>query len=185
MLFRSLFNIDFKNIQGENCIFGDKVLEYIQYRYPFMDVGSIHDNMDPETNLYEGQTLMDVWEFAKNRPGQVVIYYHSKGVLSASPHSKQWRDFLTQTLVTDWRIRQKEFEYFQPDVMGCTDQAAMNDGKNIMSGNFWWATTDYIATLPEPNYTDRYAYEDWIMLNNPRVHVVNHIPVNPYEEYIL
>jgi len=147
----------FKNIVDEYIKKRYGFVSYIQYR----DVG--------EENLYEGATLIPMWEYSINFPGEIVVYIHTKGVLSIGVQTKCWRELLNEIIINQWRMRLYDIK--DHDVVGVTD---FNPA--IMSGNFFWSKTDYISTLPMPYYAEnRYKYENWIMLNNPNRKIVFNI----------
>lgn len=155
------FELDKVRIQTGSPVFCDfktKVQEYLDIRFPFVNVLEYRDVSAP--NLYEGTTLKRMWTYSKEHPGEVVCYFHNKGVMSLSPPVSCWRQLLMEVLVNQWSMRYADLEGH--DVVGIQDV-----NYRVLSGNFFWATTDYIATLPEPVYENRYDYELWIFKNNP------------------
>ena len=142
------------------CNFKDKVQEYLDIRFPFVKVLEYRDVSAP--NLYEGTTLKQMWLYAKEHPGEVLCYFHDKGVMSLAQTTKCWRELLMEVLVRQWPMRYADLEGH--DVVAIQDVNV-----RVLSGNFFWATTDYVATLPEPVYESRYDYELWILKNIPKV----------------
>jgi hypothetical protein len=57
-----------------------------------------------------------------------------------------------------------DFEAFHIDSMACTSDSISYYGRDLhYSGNFWWATSDHLAKLPELDDTkDRHTCEFWI-----------------------
>lgn len=159
-----------QHITGKNIYFQDKVVEYIKYRHPWLTHITIND-LNPD-HIFEGHTLIPLWEYSKQHPGETVIYIHNKGVCSSSPQVKVWREILNKEIIANWYQRSQDMEGF--DLLGVRDATVRYDERGLThtSGNFFWATTDYVATLPEPRYSDRYEYERWITSNEPNVNYV-------------
>lgn len=150
-------------------LFQDKLMEYVNHRYPNVH---IHINDLTPDHVFEGHTLVPLWEYSLNNPGETVVYIHNKGVCSSSPQVKLWRETLNKEMIEKWPQRIKDLEGY--DVLGVKDATVRYDERGLThtSGNFFWATTDYIATLEKPLYTDRYEYERWITSNTPNVNYV-------------
>jgi hypothetical protein len=143
----------------------DDFLDWMKF-YPKLTV--IHTG----NFLEETPTLLELEAYAASHPGQV-LYLHTKGV------SK-----LFSAPITDWRLY---MEYFCVERWkDCTillsqgiDCCGVNWMENTFlgyhphfSGNFWWATTDYIRTL-NPTYLrsdSRYDREFWIGSGSPNYH---------------
>jgi len=143
-------------------LFEGKVLSYIKKRYPFVEVVSVRDT--GELNIYEGETLKYLHNHCIENTG-VVAYYHTKGVLSASVETKLWRNFLDEVMINQWQMRYFDIQNY--DCIGVKD-----GNPSVYSGNYFWAKNSYISSLPEPISTDRYYYETWVHLNNPKSGVV-------------
>jgi hypothetical protein len=161
---------------GSNKSTYELVVGYIHDRYPWAEIIDVRDtSISP--NLYEGQTLNHLYQYCQNNPGYV-FYFHSKGMSRTDmPQIHDWRKFLQHHLVQRWKI--------------CVGELKNNDVAMVNSrsrGNFWWATTDYIRTLANPltpevykpddpdfwlgTYRFRYALEEWVWLNNPKIYYV-------------
>jgi hypothetical protein len=172
--------------------FEAKVREYIQARYPWVTVWSVRDTSD--TNIYEAHTLTHVWRWAQSNSG-VVGYVHSKGVVSASASVCNWREVLDYYMLTRWRDCVAALTH-QHRVVGVSDA---NSRGLVTSGNFWWATTQHCASLSDPLRSDlyvpdivefqphaaawRYAFERWILSDQPPVHWIAHTGVDHFREY--
>lgn len=160
-------------IQDANILFKDKVEEYLALKYGISPI-EIRDTGEP--NIYEGSTLLGLWEYCKDNPNEYIGYIHNKGVVSASVNTYNWRQYLNQKFITEWRDRYIELLQGY-DVVGLKD-AKCDD--TILSGNFFYASTNYIATLEEPSYTDRYQYEKWILSGNPKVYIADNTNVDHF-----
>lgn len=155
----------------------EKLREYTSIRYPFLNIEEVRDTGEP--NLFEGSTLLPLWEYSKANPNKYVAYIHTKGVMSVGVHSKCWREVLNKNFISDWRVRYRDL-LFGHDVVGMKDKQCDD---TILSGNFWWASTNYIATLEQPLYDDRYQYEKWILSGNPKTCIIRNTNVDHFKEY--
>lgn len=157
----------------------EKVAEYIQLRYPNISIKDIRDT--GAENIYEGSTLIPLWEHSVNNPSTYVGYIHNKGVMSLSVQTSCWRQYLNKIFITQWKDR-----YI--DLLEDYDVVAVLDGQcdgTIISGNFFYASTDYIATLEKPHYTDRYQYEKWILSGNPKLKIVHNTQLDHFKDIYL
>lgn len=123
---------------------------------------------------FEELTLNRAREWSLANPGANVFYCHTKGAYHVFPGTEAWREWLMDRLVGAWPPRVKELERY--DTTGLHYMTTEEFGPEIVqtpyyAGNFWWATTDYLSTLPElPELTDatRGLAEAWIGTGNPR-----------------
>ncbi len=157
--------------------FYEKFEEYKDRFYPSLITETVRDTGD--LNIYEGQSLERLWEYSKQNPGTYVGYVHTKGVMSVSIQTYKWRQLLNKLFITEWKDRYIEV-LNGADVVGALDKQC--DG-TILSGNFFYAKTDYIATLERPIYTDRYQCEKWILSGNPDLHICHNSNIDHFSDY--
>lgn len=156
-----------------------KFREYISEHYNFLKLIDVRDTGEP--NIYEGSTLIPLWDYAKHNPNQYVGYIHNKGVLSVSPHTCWWRKELSYWFIRNWRDRYIELLEAEYDVVGLKD---LKTDDTTLSGNFFYASTNYIASLDKPDFGgDRYKYEKWILSGNPKLHIVHNTKKDQFIEY--
>lgn len=115
------------------------------------------------SDRYERATLEHMREYSKNEETQYV-YMHSKGIShinGPNQHTSNcvmdWLKLLLHWNVTHWVNASNNL--MKHDIYGCEYSSVPN---NHYSGNFWWANSGYIRTLPERiggNYCDP---EFWI-----------------------
>ena len=170
--------------------FESKVVEYINLRYPFVNILDIRDTGAP--NIYEGHTLKLLY----NRCHEAdidVLYFHSKGVINnGSASIANWREILNHFCITEWVECVNQLQY--ADVVGLKETSKLN----IISGNFWWSNSKYIRSLPDPIASEkymsaadcwpgkisyRYSFEHWIAVNNPNIYFVADTALNHYRQY--
>lgn len=164
------FSIDFKH----------KLIEYVKLRYPFVNILDVRDTGEP--NIYEGSTLATLHKYCQSVQDEYIVYYHTKGSSNISPEAKLWRQLLDEIMINQWQMRYHDIQGY--DAIGVEDSGPLN----IFSGNYFWAKSNYIATLPCPleNFTDRYSFEAWLFLNNPQTKTVfsaNHKDF--YNDYVI
>lgn len=188
------------DISVEYCLFYEKVIEYITLRYPFVSILDIRDSGEP--NIYEGQCLRFIHSMSKHEDAYY-LYFHSKGISTISELSTHsWREVLGYYMISEWKncIRLLSTH----DVVCVLDAGQKVQIKSKMpifpSGNFWWANTTYINTLPEPldsskylsdEYIDaypngvsyRYCFERWISTGLPKFGVMIDTDTAHYDNY--
>lgn len=98
----------------------------------------------------ELRTLMHLQKTMKGRSGWRVLYFHSKGA-SARADDRQrtnWRNCMMRHLVENWRVCVYTLGK-SVDSVGCHWKEGQIDGtQHLWGGNFWWATSDFLNTLP-------------------------------------
>jgi hypothetical protein len=171
--------------------FAKDVFDYINKRYPFVNIVNVRDTS--EFNMYEGQTLHFLYETCL-REDCYVLYLHSKGITSMQTNVVCWRQMLNKFLIEDWQDCVDKLH--DVDVVGVKDASCH---EFAVSGNFWWAKSDYIKTLSEPldstkyqtresfypgNPDYRYSFEDWLWFGKPRIKYVFDSKIKHYEEMI-
>ena len=193
------FNIPFSKCTTQAlCNFKELVEDYITYRYPFVNIIDVRDVN--EENIYEGQTLSKLYEFAQSDTEDTfILYFHGKGTfnLLVNPiYMKAWKDILDKVLIGDWMDCVKHL--FDNEVVGIWDStSSKTEYRPVMSGNFWWTKSSYIKKLPDPLKSDqymsnsmshlhpgqlsyRYAFEHWINLSNPKVKSIKYFNTDSF-----
>lgn len=157
---------------------GSNITTFIDKKYPFVNILSLRDTGEPL--IYEGQTLDYLYKYCLNNDAYV-LYIHSKGIANSTINTYQWTKVLNHYCIEKWQLALKAFQNSSIDIIGVADQLS---GEHCISGNFWWASSDYIRKLPHPidssqyqldkekfpgqkNY--RWTFEDWYQLQKPRV----------------
>lgn len=109
----------------------------------------------------ENLTIVELEKWIPSHRGWNVLYFHAKGCTHpvgdayGDGVSAPWRNTMTQYLVNNWRTCVSDLERGYESV-GCHFMRGMCDGtQNIWAGNFWWATSDFLSTLPSIFLRDR------------------------------
>jgi hypothetical protein len=122
---------------------------------------------------YEFPALQMAWDQASSTPKGTsydVCYFHSKGVRYENDQASQWRDILNHGVINRWQTHVKALN----DGFAVSGQNYLPASKTYpshFSGNFWWARSEHIASLPSParlNQTDRYNAEWWVCFGKPK-----------------
>lgn len=120
----------------------------------------------PRLEEYEFPTLAALQQACRSHKC-LVFYIHSKGVFQATVETADWRDMMTYFVIE--RYADCIFALNDHDVCGVNWQ---NVPWPHFSGNFWWAHSQYVASLPsiaelrQPtgtwNHSERHQCERWI-----------------------
>ncbi len=173
----------------------ETVLGYIIHRYPFVNILNVRGIN--EENIYEGQTLEQVYEYAKKNDGYI-FYFHSKGVLDSFFNEwgiigkdKKWRQYMQKHCIENWKecIKKLDEGY---DAVG----TRFDSNYYPFAGNFWWANTEHIKKLENPlrpelynvyhtkqNY--RFNFELWVGTKNPKIYYIDTINAEESEKVYL
>jgi hypothetical protein len=138
-------------------------IELMLVKNPYANDQEMLDNIESDATVTENFTYRQIYEACKNEDFQV-CYIHSKGITAADNFLKgrvidaqrfknyyYWRQFLSWGVIKNWKkcITALETGF---DVAGVNFFAKPAPH---FSGNFWWANSSYIRTLPDP------ATKDW------------------------
>ena len=132
---------------------------------------------EKNTDHHEGNTLSKLYDecsFYEN-----VGYIHSKSVTSITKYTNKWRKALEHAVIEKYQDNLKALNN-NHDVSGIL--WSETDIARYFCGNFWWAKSSYIQTLPKPTenwngyngdfWESRCRYEAWIGIKNPRVNEI-------------
>ena len=153
------------------------VRDWLAVRWPEAQTAEYGGSVTSET-----PTLTMAWNWARDHPGGALLYAHAKGSASATAFADAWRESMTIDVVGGWRkcltaLESGEYDaagphWLDPAVYPNMLIASQTNGGSktpYFGGNFWWATTAYLATLPAPSNRTRWDAERWVGLGHPRV----------------
>ena len=95
------------------------------------------------------------------RSDDYVLYAHTKGSANESELNTAWRRSMTYYMVMCWREAVEHLS--DVETVGCH---WIEEG-NHWGGNFWWARSQYLRTLPKPSDLSRFFAESWMSANPP------------------
>ena len=122
--------------------------------------------------LFEIPTINLVRDFSIKNKNCNILYLHTKGITHNKPCVQDWIDMMLYFL-----IKPQNHLY---DTSGCNYHDGTKYPKHY-SGNFWWAKTDYLATLPEC-IGQKFEAEFWLHQGNPKYQVLHNSGINHYDE---
>lgn len=108
----------------------------------------------------ENLTVLNLGNWAMSHPGWNVLYFHSKGATHTDPiykkHGDYWRNCMMRHCVWNWARCVKDLSVGF-DSVGCHWLTGMGSdhSQNYWGGNFWWATSDFLRTIPSMYRRDR------------------------------
>ena len=139
-------------------------------------------NYSHNIELYENPTINFMKHFSEKNPNSYMLYIHTKGVRYNPNDNKEndWIDYMLYFLVEQSKlcisILDKNYETVGCNYSNDLDKECFKYTHPFppphYNGNFWWANTNYVRTLPllsEENQ-DRNAPEFWLFKNNPTLY---------------
>lgn len=118
----------------------------------------VHVNSGGETELATMKRLRD-WL----APGWLVFYHHIKGVQHHPSHGfHNWRRNMEKVCVWNW---EECVAALKGGAHTCGARWSTPYDQHYWAGNFWWATSEHLMTLPpfDPDVHERrYEAEVWI-----------------------
>jgi hypothetical protein len=170
---------------------GKKPENGIEWLTKFVNASSSNKQLttDPKIEIVVSEnnelrpTLWWIRDYAKDHPGEYVMFFHTKGITHGDQPNRDWRNYMEYFVIERWRdcIKKLDDGYDCCGVLWNCDKAG--NFHPHFSGAFWWASTDYINTL-DHNYltsANRYDGEFWIGTNkNARVYEFHNSRMNDY-----
>lgn len=142
-------------------------------------------NHSADVRCFENATIRSLSFFSRLRAADKILYLHTKGVSypDSHPHAagvRDWVDFMLHCLVDHAGPCLEMLDHV--DVVGC-DYRHPRYFRNPahFSGNFWWATSRYLATLPVHDLSRRHDAEFWLFRNEPTFVNIHTCPRGHYE----
>lgn len=119
---------------------------------------------------WEQVTLGLLHDYAKSNSADI-LYAHTKGAWSATEFAAQWRVSMTFDTVNRWQrcVQALSVHDAAGPFWWRSNDPMHAQHKNFFAGNFWWARSEYLGTLPPLRHDHRYQAEGWIGLNEPTV----------------
>lgn len=149
-----------------------------------------------DVSYFEFHTISKFKEDADTLPLFYGLYLHSKSVMTSKDNIPDmefkafWRQYMTYWMVTKWEqcyhaldLRDLDDHHAGYDMCGVRVVPARKSigGTTHISGNFWWAVSDYIKSLKmvladtyydgQNRYTGGHAPEVWPLSGHPIVYM--------------
>jgi len=106
----------------------------------------------------ECRTICLLEDWIASHPDWYVLYLHAKGCThpEGNEFSTIWRKCMMKNAVTNWRRCVKDLDEGYDSVGSHWMTGEQTPpGQSIWAGNFWWAKTSFLATLPSIMLRDR------------------------------
>jgi hypothetical protein len=145
------------------------------FRRQLTDVGFNQVAEEPDLKKWEFPTTRALWLHCRQMQSSkaFVLYLHTKGASKPADPDADWRRELMSFAVVDWRLRVRELDSgrltsgarYVP--WGCGHGQDYVQAHGHYSGNIWWAASDYVSWLPDPEQfggspPHRFSAEAWI-----------------------
>lgn len=147
-------------------------VEWAKRFYNFTTSGNTKSENKVEIVIYQNNnelrpTLWWIRDYARDHPGEYIMFFHTKGITHNDQPNTDWRRYMEYFVIEQWQdCVQKLDEGF--DCCGVLWNCdAAGKFHPHFSGAFYWAKTDFINTL-DYNYltsSNRYDGEFWIGTN--------------------
>lgn len=131
----------------------------------------------------ENETINFLHQKSKELHDSKFWYIHTKGASYHFKHKRKkacyyWRKYMEFFIIENWKKCVEALD--NHDVCGVQWCETSQLNKKHFSGNFWWATTNYLMSLTgvndiKINKTNRYKAEAFIGTNNPKVKNFMHV----------
>lgn len=154
---------------------GKETLSHIDRDLPANSKRFLHGLRSKSENL----TIVELERWLPGHSGWNVLYFHTKGLTRNDQLAIDWRVCMMARLVRCWRQCVADLEQGF-DAVGCHWIRGLDATQHYFAGNFWWATSDFLLTLPSiykrnrirlsgiDSIESRYEAEVWIG-NGPRL----------------
>ena len=147
----------------------DRAREMVTMRFPVAGTEWIEADEG-----FEQLTLTALKEFVQDcKDEYAILYAHTKGALDNSSLNACWRRSMTRHVVGNWRKCVSLLENDSYDTVGC--HWLMPEEHDCITtpmygGNFWWARSGYLRTLPPLSHDTRWRAEEWIGYGQPKAY---------------
>jgi len=95
---------------------------------------------------YELPTHSYIYDYCKKHPNYNILYIHTKGITGTiNDCIEDWVSYMIYFLIGKWNICIETLKNFSTVGVDLRDYPTLH-----YSGNFWWATSNHIVSLPEP-----------------------------------
>ena len=153
-------------------VLGEESLDEFKQKYP--KINQLFQNHD--TSLYERPTLCALQEKCLQSSNHAnILYFHTKGITRKNPNVTDWSMVMEYFLIDNWRDCLQALK--TADVCGVNFQYMPC---KHFSGNFWWANSNHICTLPKRIGAQYLDPEMWIGLGFPQMHSMHNSNVDHY-----
>lgn len=161
------------------------VLDEVEIERKYAPAKVIHHSNS--TNEFENPTIKLMYAFCKLNPDYKVLYLHTKGVSYTANHVffpgiNSWNLYMRHCLIDNFPQCLDLLNVY--DTVGCNYRQLADGNPQHYSGNYWWASGQYISSLTIAYLRDKYDPEFWVLRNNPtyfNIHILENMYQNVYQ----
>jgi hypothetical protein len=150
-------------------------------------------NCSENTQLFETPTINLIKDFSEKNSNSYILYLHTKGISYSKEDEKEnhWINYMLYFLVEQYKICVSTLDNYY-DAVGCNYSNDLDKEcfrytipfpPPHYNGNFWWANTNYLRSLPSLSMEliERNEPEFWLFKNNPVFCNLHSSNVNHYQ----
>lgn len=95
---------------------------------------------------YELPTQINLYKYCKKHPDTKILYLHTKGIHEDVNQSiEDWVSYMIHFCINNWKECIDKLDTFETVGVDLREFPTLH-----YSGNFWWANSNHIVSLPEP-----------------------------------
>ena len=137
-----------------------------------------------DSQLFELPTLKLIHEYSQKNPNVKILYLHTKGISYDTSNYKyvtglDWINYMLYFLVGASQYSNCLRLLDTHDTVGCNFSQKPHPH---YSGNFWWATTNYLKTLSVDSLTSKMSAEWWVLSGESNKCVLHSTNKNHFSE---
>lgn len=133
-------------------------------------------NYSENKNLFEKATLNKIKKFSENNPNCNILYLHNKGISYNDDNQfiNDWINYLLYFLIYNHDYCKNLLENY--NCVGLNFHNGNNISSKHFSGNFWWASTNYLKNLDilDETIEDKMIGESWLLSSKTNDLLNNH-----------
>ena len=169
------------------CFVGDKNID-IDIDTNNVKIYRVSNNLTD----YELPTQTLLYDYCNLFPDKKILYIHTKGVgKNINLCIEDWISYMCYFLITKWKQTILYLNEYNTVGVDLREKPTLH-----YSGNFWWANSNYIKTLPPPNdfknlkkypnslNSERHNQEFWICYNTKNHKSLWDCGINCYERHL-
>jgi len=173
------------------CFIGDLEIDKLYFTHDILNK-IIIKNVDTCLTLFEVPTQKILYDFCCDNKDYNVMYIHTKGVgKEINLCIEDWIHYMLYFLVEKHEDVINKLIDFDTVGVDLREEPVLH-----YSGNFWWAKSSYISSLPDPilfkninNYpnplnSERHNQEFWICFNKKQHYNMWDCGINCYERHL-
>ena len=155
-----IYCLDFIYVNNTGKPLNKKVIELMNPKIKVI-------NYDYDPNVFEIPTIRVMHSFASMNPGYKLLYLHTKGIsrpkdCETRPTIISWTNYMLYCIVRQYERCLRLLDIY--DTVGCNEMSRHTpENPPHYSGNFWWTTSEYLASLTVSHLKTKWDPEFFII----------------------